>query len=1316
MRPHRSVRTLLLLFGLAAAVPMARPAAGQLPSPRLLGLLPSGGRAGEACTVTVRGEDLDAAEAILFSHPGIRGTLLTTDKPIWRRPSEASFTVTIAGDVPPGRYEARVRGRFGLSTSWPFFVGDLPVVQEQAGNDAPQKAMAIEPDTVLEGELAGGNRIDYYRFQGRPGQRFVLACETRPLHGQFDLMLEVTGPDGRPLASAFATKARDPVVPLVIRDAGEHVIRVNDRGFGNGGTPAARYRLTLGTRPHVVAVWPPVASTAASGTHRVLGFLLPGGRPLGDRGLEEVEAAVPKAQAIRQRSGDAFPLASLAAFGIDACTYRLPAPNGPSNPLPLAVAAALPVVEAEPNDPATAQRLTLPADVAGRFDGPADHDWFCFDAAEGDRLAVEVMAERLGAVADVAIVVEQVGRDPQGGEEIRTVAEQDDPLPRFSHPPCDLTTADPYVVFTAGRSGTYRVGVRNLAGTSYADDAAMYRLLVRPVAPDFRLLATSGDLGSNPGENADTTLAVPTLPRLRRGGRVPLVVQIHRRDGFDAPVTLGVEGLPPGVTCPPVTIAAGVNEGAVVLVAADDVAAWRGPIRVVGKARVAAEDRTRQAEWAAITWAKKGNTQSNSARLVDEMPLEVLAEPAALRIAVDRAAIGPVPQGGKVTIPFTIETPFEMQGPVRVEVRELVAAKPGPPYPKTPATSLAAGERAGEIEVAIPADAPPGTHAIHLVAQVSLLVARNAEAVAAADKAQADFAARRGALQEAADAARRVAEAAVVAVQAAARLPEGPDKKPAVANAEAVRKLADDANAKAKAALDAHLREEKPLEQWVNNVRKGNEAKPTDVFAASSTIDLTVTAPEPAAGATSARIGSLLPLLVQAATSLAVAAEPKEVDFGRDVLPILRSNCIACHTGVQPEADVVLESPETMLRPRDEGPVLVPGKPEESLLYLLAAHEKEPVMPPEDNDRNARRLSAAELAILRAWIAAGAPAGATGPRRIVWQPFPPGIRAIYAAAVSPDGTLAAAGSANRITLFDVATGRPVARLVDESLPQPSDGSPRNAAHVDAVRSLAFSPDGTRLASGAMRTVTIWKRSDAGPAAEPAWSVERRIGSVERADPFVDRVVALAFSPDGELLAAGGGEPTVSGAVTLVAADTGAVVRQIHVPHEDPVACLAFSPDGRRLATGANHVIGVYDLATGGGEQAFEEHTGRVLALDWKADGTALASVGSDGTACLWKTDPWEKYESVGLSGGAAVGVRYLGATDTFVVAEGDGRVRVRGAGSSGGVPEFKGAVDRVQSLAADAAGNVIVAGGMDGVLRVWRGTGGPPATLTDPVR
>lgn len=1314
VRSHRVLRVRLPVLLALAAVP-AGLAAGQLPSPRLSGLAPSGGRPGETLKIVTRGDDLDEPQAILFSHPGITGSLEAPDVPAWNRPPESPFRVTIAPGVPPGRYEARVSGRFGLSTAWPFFVGDLPVVQEQPGNDTPDKAMRIEPDTVVEGDLGGGPspNVDYYRFAGTPGQRLVLSCEARPLNGLADLMVQVTDPEGRLLATAFPSPMREPVLLLSIRAVGDHLIRVNDRGFADVRMPRGRYRLTLGTRPHVVGVWPPVASTTVSGTHRLIGYLLPGGRPLGAGGREELDVVIPAARPVTRRSGEAFPLAGLSLFGIDAFPYRLDSPRGPSNAVPIAVAGAAPLVEEEPNGRSAARPLPLPADVVGRFDAADDQDWFRVDAAAGTRVFVEVMAERLGAAADVSLVVEQVSRDPQGVETVRTVATQDDQPPRFSHPPCDFASADPALAFTAEPDASYRIGVRNRDGGSYAETGAMYRLLVRPAAADFRLLATLGELAGNARENGDDLLNMPAIPRLRRGSRIPLLVQVHRHDGFDGPVTVGVEGLPPGVTARPVTIAGGVGEAALIL-EADAAAAWRGPIRVTGTAWVGAEPRTRQAEWAAPTWTRRTGQPPLPARLVDEMPLEVRAEPAPLRIAVAQADCGPVPQGGTVKIPFTVEAAAEMQGGVRVEARELPAAKPGPPYAKTPAKSLQPGEKAGEIEIVIPADTPPGTHAIHLVAKASLLQARNPEALAAATKAQADSALLLLPLQAAAAAAEHAAEAAEAAAQAAAALPAGPQKQQAQADAAAVRQAAEQARKRAKAALDAQLRGHKALEAFVARVQKANEPKPTDVFAASTPISLTVTVPEPAAAPEAARIGPLLPLLVQAAATLAVAEERPAVDFGRDVLPILRANCIPCHAGKDAEAGVVLETPETMQRPRDEGLTLVPGKAAESLLYLLAAHAREPVMPPEDNDRGARRLSADELAILKAWIDAGAAGSVAAARPIVWQAMPPGVRWIDATAVSPDGRLAAAGIANRITLFDVATRAPVARLVDADLPQPAGGGPRAAAHLDAVRALAFSPDGTQLASGAMRSVTIWKRSDDGPGGEPVWRPERRIGSVEQAEPFVSRVPALAFSPDGKLLAAGGGEPTVSGDVAIIAVDTGAVVRRIAVPQGDSVACLAFSPDGTLLATGANRVVGIYAVATGERIQEFDEHGGRVLAVDWKRDGTALVSVGADGKAYVWRAGPWEKIEALALAGGAAVGVRYHGATDTFVVAEGDGRIRVRGVGLTGPQPEFAGQVESVQCLAADAGVSVLAAGGKDGVLRVWAAAGGEPVLLADP--
>ena len=81
------------------------------------------------------------------------------------------------------------------------------------------------------------------------------------------------------------------------------------------------------------------------------------------------------------------------------------------------------------------------------------------------------------------------------------------------------------------------------------------------------------------------------------------------------------------------------------------------------------------------------------------------------------------------------------------------------------------------------------------------------------------------------------------------------------------------------------------------------------------------------------------------------------VDFEKEILPILRRSCLACHNATEKESDLSLETPQTILKGGGEGPAVVPGKPAESLLLQLAAHQKEPVMPPKGNDGGSTRMS-----------------------------------------------------------------------------------------------------------------------------------------------------------------------------------------------------------------------------------------------------------------------------------------------------------------------------------------------------------------------
>lgn len=111
---------------------------------------------------------------------------------------------------------------------------------------------------------------------------------------------------------------------------------------------------------------------------------------------------------------------------------------------------------------------------------------------------------------------------------------------------------------------------------------------------------------------------------------------------------------------------------------------------------------------------------------------------------------------------------------------------------------------------------------------------------------------------------------------------------------------------------------------------------------------------------------SLALFVLFAAPGLLTAQAP--VDYARDVRPLLKRRCYACHGALKQKGRLRLDSVALMRRGGRGGPAIVPGDPARStLLERVAAADESERMPPEGE-----RLTAQEIARLRAWIAAGA--------------------------------------------------------------------------------------------------------------------------------------------------------------------------------------------------------------------------------------------------------------------------------------------------------------------------------------------------------
>src|SRR5262245_47616930 len=319
------------------------------------------------------------------------------------------------------------------------------------------------------------------------------------------------------------------------------------------------------------------------------------------------------------------------------------------------------------------------------------------------------------------------------------------------------------------------------------------------------------------------------------------------------------------------------------------------------------------------------------------------------------------------------------------------------------------------------------------------------------------------------------------------------------------------------------------------------------------------------------------PALFFAASVQAFAADAPP-DFS-EVYRLFDERCIECHTADDPEANLVLETYEGLLKGGETGAAIEVGKSAESLLMKYVRGEvekdgKKKFMPPGKREK----LGPEEIQILARWIDAGAKPTAGIVKKTLdlpkVAPKVPVRASVNALAFSPQANVVAVGRYQTVELID-----PTTRLVVRKL----DG------HKGAINGLVFSPDGATLyaASGENALegeVRAWRVSD---------------GTLLRTiEGHRDTIYALALSPDGKVLATGSYDQQIK----LWNTETGAELKTLR-GHNGAVFGLSFRPDGKILASAsADRTVKLWDVASGQRRDTLVQPLKEQVAVAWSADG------------------------------------------------------------------------------------------------------------------